>query len=361
MKRRLEAWTPLFEEGVLEKFTPPPFIKPGATEEEKAAGQAKKKIYMENIKQGFRDLAAGKPSGVYLALQPIFQISRGDSQLVILEVLARVKNGTDAAPMPGMAEWQVQDREGALMFLGCQLDFAVESAAKYPGTDISVNVRPDELLGIRDKILEVSKKSKSILIEITEYAPITDEIIAIITDMKAQGVRFALDDVTKVVESPANGYAKQGAHACSFELGKTFAHLFEVQKLTLALSCVAYRVNVYPTPCYAGGQPSPFFERQILPHSTGTAPSLEILERKKEIEDWVAEVISKAPATRFVIEASIHEADLDGKEGLIPEIPNFFDGAFCMQGGIFGGRAFTPEALLDQDRNPVHSVNLGGG
>lgn len=73
---------------------------------------------------------------------------------------------------------------------------------------------------------------------------------------------------------------------------------------------------------------------------------------KKEIEDWVAEVISKAPATRFVIEASIHEADLDGKEGLIPEIPNFFDGAFCMQGGIFGGRAFTPEALLDQDRNP---------
>ena len=75
-------------------------------------------------------------------------------------------------------------------------------------------------------------------------------------------------------------------------------------------------------------------------------PCEAILERKREIESWVTEVQRKAPRTRFVIEASIHEADLTGKDGLIPQIPGLFDGNFCTQGGHFGGRAFPPEVIL---------------
>ena len=160
-------------------------------------------------------------------------------------------------------------------------------------------------------------------------------------------MRAALDDVTKVVDdAPSNGYAKTGTHACSFELGKQHAELFEVQKLALPLSAVAYRVKVYPTPEYAGGKPVPYLEKQIIHHTAGEAPAESILDRKREIESWVTEVQRKAPRTRFIIEASIHEADLTGKDCLIPQIPGLFDGNFCTQGGHFGGRAFPPEALL---------------
>ena len=346
MMQRLAAFSPPTKEGCATRLTPAPFVKPDASEAEKAAAQHKKAVYMQNIKQAFADLTAGRDGDLYLALQPIFQISRGDYKLAGLEVLARPYNGGDAAPMPGMAEWQVQERDAAMAFLEMQLDFVVASAAKFPGVDISVNVRPDELSGAQEKILQTSKLVRALLVEITEYSPIGDAEIILITSMQSQGVRFALDDVTKVVDAPSNGYAKSGAHACSFELGRRLAELFEVQKLALPMSAVAYRVKVYPTPEHAGGKPVPFLEKQILPHTTGEAPSEAILERKREIESWVSEVRARAPRTRFVIEASVHEADLVGKEGLVPEIPGLFDGSFCTQGGYFGGRAFPPEELL---------------
>ena len=227
--KKLSAWKPPVKEGCKEKFEPPPFVKPDASEEEKALARERKTAYMDNVKQAFANLTNGEPSDVYVALQPIFQISRGDYKLVGLEVLARPFNGSDAAPMPGMAEWQVQDREGAMAFLKKQLDFAAECAPKFPGVDISVNVRPDELLGAQEKVLEVSKKTPTLLIEITEYSPIDDTVIAWVRGMKGQGVRFALDDATKVVDdAPSNGYAKTGTHAGSFELGKKHADPFDV-------------------------------------------------------------------------------------------------------------------------------------
>merc|ERR1712187_773245 len=115
-----------------------------------------------------------------------------------------------------MAVWQVQDRDGAMKFLHFQIDFAAANALKFPGVDISVNVRPDELAGAREKILEVSRNCRALLIEMTEYAPFTEEVIAMIEEMTGHGVRFALDDVTKVVDIPTHGYAKEGEHSCSF-------------------------------------------------------------------------------------------------------------------------------------------------
>jgi len=262
-----------------------------------------------------------------------------------MEVLARVKNGQDGAPMPGMAQWQQQDVEGRLNFCRRQLDFAVEWAPKFPGIDISVNIRPDELIPLQSKILESAGMVNNVLIEVTEYAPLTDDIVAVMYLLRQQGVRFSLDDVTKVVDKPTFGYAKIGSHACSFEFGKQHAELFSVQKLNLPLASFAWQMPVFPTPEYAGGREHPFFAKQIIHHEVGTPVPCEILERKKEIEDWVRDVKSANKRAKFILECSLHEGDLKGKEEILPNL-KLFDGDFSMQGGTFGGRCFPPEVLL---------------
>lgn len=250
--------------------------------------------------------------------------------------------------MPGMADWQIRDRDGAQAFLKKQFEFAASNARKFPGVDIHVNVRPDELAGAEAVIIQACSEATSIVVEITEYSPITEDVIERITSLRKRGVRFALDDVTQVVhDNPQHGYAKEGAHSCTFALGKEHAALFDVQKLALPLSACAWRVLVYPTPEYDGGKPVPFLQKQIVPYQSGEAVPSLIEERKKEIQEWVQVVRSKQPTTRFVIECSLHKTDLEGKTGLTPELDLFGSGTrFAMQGGIFGGRCFPPEAFF---------------
>lgn len=265
-------------------------------------------------------------------------------------MLARVKNGADAAPMPGLAEWQVSDRAGANLFLKKQFEFAAATAKKLPGIDIHVNVRPDELADAQTAILAAyTAAASNIVVEITEYSPITEDVIAMITSMQGKGVRFALDDVTKTVDNnPQHGYAKTDAHASTFELGKKHAALFEIQKLALSLSACVWRALVYPTPEYAGGKAVPFLQKQIVPYTDGEPVPSAISERNQEIEAWVKEVQSKKPTTRFIIECSLHKEDLVGKTHLTPALDLFAaEGCFAMQGGIYGGRCFPPEVFFE--------------
>jgi len=359
----LQSYTPECIEEVQRNFKPPPFLKPDASEDEKAQHKERSARYVSTVKHAFKEFIAGRDSAVYLGLQPMFGLQGGTAgcyRLSGFEVLVRVKNGEDGAPMPGMALWQAQDLEGSAKFCCRQFDFAVQCSLKVPGIDVSVNVRPDELSLVREKILESVSKARDVIVEITEYAPITEEVVALIRQMKSEGVRFSLDDVTKVVDQPMYGYAKTGTHACSFEFGKRYAELFEVQKLSLPLAAFAWRRPVFPTPAYAGGVQHPFFAKLIIPHEKGQPVPAEIFERKREIEDWVREVKQLNKNTKFIIECSLHEEDLEGKQDLLPDL-KLFDGDFSMQGGLFGGRCFPPEVMFAHlPELKLSDVNVAG-
>jgi hypothetical protein len=225
---------------------------------------------------------------------------------------------------------------------------------QLPETRISVNVRADELPDVKDFLIEKAKETtfgdrgSNLLIEITEYAPIVDSTLALIKELKAAGVVFALDDVTETVGDdvkgpPPAGMAKASAHSCSFKLAKENADLFAVQKLYLGLSCSVFRKKVFTTPQFAGGTENPYFAKMIFKEEE----LAEIEKRRSWVEEWFAEVYKKNPNTTFVIECSVYRDDLNegNNKELYPNIP-IFDGQFDIQGGLSGGRGFPLEAFL---------------
>merc|ERR1712000_618965 len=211
--------------------------------------------------------------------------------------------------------------------MGKQCEFAVDACKKLPKIRVSVNVRPDELPGVKEFLMAKAAETKvaetgisNLLIEITEYAPITEATIALIRDMKSNGVVFAIDDVTQVQENPGKAMAKPGTHACSIELAVKHADLFQVQKLSMSMSCSAFRVEVFPTPVWAGGKAQPFLKGMIFPEDQVE----EIQTRKELVEKWVADVLKKNEKVQFVIECSVYEEDVE-KNKWAPEI-GLFDG-----------------------------------
>ncbi len=249
--------------------------------------------------------------------------------------------------MPGLAIWQATKTDEALNFLMKQCEFAVDACKKLPKIRVSVNVRPDELPGVKDFLIAKATETKvaetgisNLLIEITEYAPITETTIALIRDMKSNGVVFAIDDVTQVQENPGKAMAKPGTHACSIELAVKHADLFQVQKLAMSMSCSVFRVEVFPTPVWDGGKAQPFLKGMIFPEDQVE----EIQTRKELVEKWVADVLKKNEKVQFVIECSVYEEDMETNKWA-PQI-GLFDGQFDIQGGQSGGRAFPLEAFL---------------
>jgi len=237
-----------------------------------------------------------------------------------------------------------------LRFLQKQCEFAVDACQQLTRRGmqdvmVSVNVRPDELLGAKDFMLksvrDSSTKGRSnLMFEITEYAPITADVISLLEEMRKAGAVFALDDVTEVTVNPGKAMAKLGEHACSFELGKEQASLFAIQKLEMKMSCSVFRRDVFPTPEYDGGKAQPFLKSMILPASEVD----EIQKRNDLVVDWFKEVHLQNPGAGFVIECSVYAEDLDTPE-LVPQLP-LLEGSFSIQGGRSGGRAFPLEAFL---------------
>jgi len=281
----------------------------------------------------------GEDSAFYLAFQGMWNCKSG--QLVGLEVLCRVANGKDEAPMPGLSTFQADPRQKhmANQFLEKQIKFAVEACRQLPSVWVCVNVRPDELEGAKDCI--VTNAMPNLVIEITEYSPIDEATLVLVREMKKSGVVFSLDDVTEVREKPGKGMAPP-SHACSFQLAKSTADLWTIQKLALPMSCSVFRKEVFPTPEYDGGVAQPYLKTMILP----LEQTEEITLRKELVEDWVREVRNKNPNVQFVIECSVYDGDLRPRERF-PQI-DLLDGTFNIQGGGSGGRAFPLEAFLPE-------------
>jgi len=320
--------------------------------------EVKKAEYQDAINKEFAKFSnTNESTAVYLVFQPIWNART--FHLSGLEVLCRIANGKDDAPMPGLSVFQATQQANAIQFLKKQTEFAVDACKKLPLIRISVNVRPDELFGVKDFLIEKAKETSfnkrpsNLLIEITEYAPIDDATLALIQEMNNQGVIFAIDDVTEVRENPGKCMAKTGRHSCSFTIAKANAGLFAVQKLALPMSCSVFRKKVYPTPEYAGGQPNSFLQGLIFPEDQ----TAEIEERKLLVEDWVAEVTKQNPGVQFVIECSVYPDDIDSKNSsLYPNIP-LFDGKFDIQGGRSGGRGFPIEAFLRPGEDVIDKVD----
>lgn len=354
------SWAPRLGEGADKfKFPSVPSKKDENFEILNADFEVKKAEYQNAINDEFCKFSnTNEPSAVYLVFQPMWNAKT--SHLSGLEVLCRIANGKDDAPMPGLSVFQETQKANAIQFLKKQTEFAVDACKKLPHLRISVNVRPDELFGVKDFLIEkatetsFNKRPSNLLIEITEYAPIDDATLALIQEMNKQGVIFAIDDVTEVRENPGKCMAKTGQHSCSFALAKANAGLFAVQKLSLPMSCSVFRTKVYPTPEYAGGQPNLFLQGLIFPEDQ----TAEIEERKLLVEDWVAEVTKQNPSVQFVIECSVYPEDaLDSKNNsLYPNIP-LFDGKFDIQGGRSGGRGFPIEAFLRPLENKADKVD----
>jgi len=347
---KAQAFKPACVEGVCEKFrfpVPPP--KPDEAAELHEAFKRKKQEYQDRIHAEFSLFVQDESSSIYLGLQPMWSVST--QTLVGVEVLCRIANGKDDAPMPGLSIFQVTQKDKALKFLEKQCDFAVEACKKLRSITVSVNVRPDELVASQGMLLKKVGETlvdgvSNLIFEITEYAPITDEVIATIRRMKDAGAVFALDDITEVVEKPGKAMAELGKHSCSFSLAKQYAELFAVQKLALPMSCSVFRAEVFPTPAYDGGKAQPYLKSMIFPEDQID----EIQQRTKLVEDWYSEVSKQNPATRFVIECTIDKEGLFDDESKTPKHPfprvPLLNGMFASQGGKSGGRVFPLEAFL---------------
>lgn len=330
---------PCEKEGVAAHFTFPRAPKKDDPEERHTAFKAQKEAYQRHFNAEMCRFIAGEESAFYLALQPLWSSKTG--LLSGVEVLCRVANGKDDAPMPGLATFQAdpEQRSEANAFLQRQIEFAIVACNALPAIRVSVNVRPDELEGIKEFLL--ANALPNLVIEITEYAPIVEETLKLVEEMQACGVVFSLDDVTEVREKPAKAMAPL-SHACSFDLAKRTAPLWSVQKLSLPMSCSVFRREVFPKPEYDGGEAQPYLKTMIFPEDQRD----EIDLRKKLVEDWISEVRERNPTVKFVIECSVYAEDMEPRH-LFPAI-DLLDGSFDIQGGKSGGRAFPLEAFLPQ-------------
>jgi len=316
----------------------PPFLKRDATKEETAAFVEARKNYIDRLSQEIGKLSDGDDSSLcYLALQPIWKAGKEEYIISGAEVLVRVKNGGDGAPMPGLAWFQAERKVEAQKFLEAQMRWASKQAKMLPKIFISINVRPDELTGCKEVILKLSKESAekrggktNLVFEITEYSPITDEVLSTIEEAAKEGARFSIDDVSH--EGPN--------HACTFQLAREQGRLFAQQKLALPVSFKAFDVDVYPTPEFAGGVPLPFLKSQRL-----KAEDTEAIQKlKSEVEAWAKDAIEQNPDVDLVIEASVHPHDLI--EGRSPDI-GLLEKGWKVQGGYCGGRAFPPSFFAE--------------
>lgn len=329
---------PLKHDGVAEKFA---FPAPPKKDEPKEAHEAflgKKQAYQTHWNAEMLNFVEDRESPFYLALQPLWNCQ--SRALSGLEVLCRVANGKDDAPMPGLATFQADPAQKgvARQFLEKQIEFALDVCRQLP-VRISVNVRPDELAGVKDLLL--AKAVQNLVIEITEYSPIDEEFLHLVREMKDGGVVFSMDDVTEVQDTPGKGMAPP-SHACSMELSKRTADLWDIQKLALPMSCSVFRSHVYTTPQYDGGTAQPFLKGMIFPLEQMD----EIVKRKELVEDWVTEVSNRNPNVKFVIECTVYSEDLQPPD-LFPQI-DLLGGQFDIQGGRSGGRAFPLKAFLPQ-------------
>lgn len=261
------------------------------------------------------------------------------------EVLVRAKNGKDAAPMPGLATFQVQQRQAACRFLDYQIRWATKVALAMNGLNIQVNVRPDELAGAKSAIIEATQQTimhfgaPKLVFEITEYSPIDDAVKALLKELSGfHQVQFALDDINAVKEG--KGFA-MGNHASTFELAKELSECFMQLKIDLKLSAQVWDVPVFPKPEWAGGKTLPFFEGMRLKFEVEQERA-QIKERVELVEDLVQTVRATKPDMEFVFEASVHPEDLKGDPERYPKIDMFTSSHFLVQGGHSGGRAFPP-------------------
>lgn len=347
---------PRFVKGVSERFAYPKAPTKDDPEEKHAEFSVLKERYQNDWNAEMLKYVDGHDSAFYLALQPSWSCKTG--HLVSLEVLCRVANGKDDAPMPGLSTFQADATQKpiALRFLRKQIGFAVQVCRQFPTIRVSVNVRPDELEGVKDFLIEKSAELtednsvSNLVVEITEYAPIGEEVKQLIREMCKEGVVLALDDVTQVQENPGKAMASPSKHACSFELAKEMADVFAIQKLALPMSCSVFRKEVFPTPQYDGGVAQPFLKGMIFP----TDQIDEINLRKGLVESWISDVRKIKPEVEFVIECSVYREDLKPPE-LFPQV-DLFDGFFHIQGGRSGGRAFPLDAFLP----PTYDKDVGG-
>jgi len=333
---RAKAWTPPTDSA--SEALKPPFLKKGASEAQKEAFREGRGRYLDRLTQELLKIADDDESSLcYLALQPIWKAGKDKYTLAGGEVLVRVKNGTDNAPMPGLAWFQEEQKKEARMFLETQLQWATQQAVALPKIYISVNVRPDELAGAREVILKANQEitdrhggQSNLLIEVTEYSPITDDVLKTIEEMVQKGVKFSMDDVS--YEAPN--------HACTFQQARESGHLFVQQKLALPVSFKAFDVDVYPTPPYAGGSPLAVLKAQRLK----TVDIEAVQKLKLDVEKWVEDALKQNPSVDLVIEASVHPEDLiDGRS---PDI-GLLEKGFKVQGGHTGGRAFPPSFFAE--------------
>jgi len=309
---------------------------------------AKMKVYQEAFNDEMSKFVNNEDSAIYLVYQPIWSCKTG--LLSGLEVLCRIENGKDDAPMPALATFQADQDQLMLSesFSRKQLEFAAVACKQFPDIHVSVNIRPDQLASLKDilvaKALETQTPSgcSNLLIEVTEYAPICARTLALIKEMKEAGVIFGMDDVNEVRDHPPPAGMAGPSHACSFNLAMENASLFAVQKLATPMSCSVFRKEVFPTPEYAGGQAVAFLRTLILPEEDKAG----IDERKKLVETWVQVVSSRNPTTQFVIECSVYEEDLRGNPDLYPDLPLFESPVFHIQGGRTGGRGFQLDAFM---------------
>jgi len=345
------AFLPADKEGVFAKFQyKPPKLAPDASQQEcEACKREYDAEYKSRCFQEFVKFANEEESDVYLALQPVWRVNEREKQYTLaqVEVLVRAKNGRDAAPMPAFAMFQHECKEDALLFLRTQLLWAGACARKLQHIMVSVNVRPDELLASASFIQTLnadlqSEGCRNLIIEVTEYSPITPDVLRAIQELKEGGVMFALDDVNNVKQGE-RGYAAPG-HACTFEVASEHAQLFNQQKLAIHLACQVFNVQVHTTP----GEVDKYFASLLLNEHVDV-DAVMIAERRDLVEKWVGDVRLKNPNTTFVIEASVHPEDVCIDDGSInmrfPQI-DLFGGSFMVQGGKTGGRCFSIDTFL---------------
>ena len=133
-------------------------------------------------------------SGIRMVFQPIVDVRRGS--VTGIEALARFDHEPKRSP-------EVWFAEAASADLGAELDMAVAEKAlailpELPHTvDLFMNVRPETLFARPFAELMATASGRSVVLELTEHAPVEDyrRLKNALAPLRERGFRLAVDDV----------------------------------------------------------------------------------------------------------------------------------------------------------------------
>lgn len=264
-------------------------------------------------------LMHAEPSAFYLAAQPQLKWFEKRNEFVKVqeELLLRARNGGQSFPAVTVYNMDKQRREKFTIY---QVEMALKRSAET-GIPCSVNFWVQDLLTLKDKVIEFCSGNPHVIIEVTEFmkvgdnrgfpkfASFDDSTVALLDELKTANVRLSLDDVSHV--------NKEADFPMTFEFALKNLACFSEIKLDIKMMAQI------------------FAELPKVPFAEKFAPledDPKVLETKRQqLSEFMDCVWKIRPDMEFVVELSVIDRDVANR---FPKLSPFFNSErVCIQGG----------------------------